>query len=127
MFIDTYKKDGYYVDKHGGQYEDAEGFIETGIFGFCGCGQPSETREYVRKALQLVKDLKEKVWENLMTYDDWHKQKQDLFKTDEAEMFMWYWLDNKAFIEHGSAVPGWLTNDGEEILSDLNELLKYEK
>lgn len=124
MNVDKYKKGEYWIDESGGQYLDVESFIETGLFGFCGCGNPSAVREYVRKSLQLVADRKQKVWEDKMSFDEWKKEKDELFKTDEAELFMWYWLDNKGYIEHGSLVPGWLTVDGEELLSDLTELSK---
>lgn len=122
MFIDKYKKDDCWIDEAGCQYFDAESFIEMGLFNFCGCGQPDSTREYVRNSLQLVSDIKELVWEKKMSYEDWIDKKNELFKTDEAEFFMWYWLDHKGYIEHGGSVPGWLTEDGKEILSDLNEL-----
>lgn len=35
---------------------------------------------------------------------------------------MWNFLDLKGFVEHGSGLPGWLTKQGYELLSDLNEL-----
>lgn len=122
MYIDKFKKGEFWVDEAGCQYQDVESFIEMGLFDFCGCGQPDAVREYVRQSLQLVNDLKQLVWENKMTYYEWNKRKSDLFKTDEAEFFMWYWLDNKGYTEHGGGMPGWLTVDGEEILSDLDEL-----
>lgn len=120
MFIDKYKKGECWIDEYGGQYLDIESFIETGLFGFCGCGQPSETREYVRQSLQLISDRRELG----LTYEQWSERAKELFKTGVAEYFMWYWVDSKGYSEHGGSVPGWLTEDGKEILSDLNELYR---
>ena len=119
MFIDQYKKeDGFYYDEHGACYEDAEEFICTYILGFCGCGMPDSALEHVYKALQLV------AIRHKMKYEEWADKCREVFANHGAEYFMWYYLDNKGFTEHGGSVPGWLTADGEELLSDLTELVK---
>lgn len=123
MYIDKYKNaDGEYVDESGEVFGDAEAFLVSAL-GFCHCGAPDTAIKYVRDALQLVTDLKGKVWEEEMTHDQWSENVRGLFPSEGAEYFMWYWLDEKALTEHGGSVPGWLTADGEEMLSDLNEFL----
>jgi len=123
MYIDKYKNsDGEYVDESGEVFGDAEAFLVSAL-GFCHCGAPDLAIQYVRGALQLVADLKGKVWEKEMTYEQWSENVRSLFASEGAEYFMWYWLEQKAFTEHGGGVPGWLTPDGEEMLSDLNEFL----
>lgn len=122
MFIDKFlKEDGYY-DQNECHYEDAESFISTAVLGFCGCGMPSAALEYVRKALQLVDDLNN----NESTMKQWAERKKEVFANDGAEYFMWYFLDNMQLTEHGFSVPGWLTEKGIELLSDLTELSALE-
>ena len=126
MFIDKFKKkDGYY-DQDGCYYEDAESFIATGVLGFCGCGMPDVALEYVRKALQIVDDLKQLVYEKKLTYEQWEERKKKVFANKGAEYFMWYFLNNKELTEHGVSVPGWLTKKGIELLADLTELSALE-
>lgn len=128
MNIDKYKNEdgiGYtYKDCY---HKDAESLILCGILDFCGCGMPDEALEFIRQALQLVYDLKSKVHTDQITFEEWKAQARLLFKSDGGEYFTWYVLDQKEFIEHGSAVPGWLTEKGLELLSDLNELDQYNK
>lgn len=124
MFIDKFKKGNGYYDQEGCYYEDAESFIATGILGFCGCGMPDDAVEYVRKALQLIDDLTQLVYEEKLTIEQWKEREKLIFTDYGAEYFMWYFLDNKKLTEHGVSVPGWLTEKGTELLSDLIELSK---
>lgn len=127
MFIDKFKKgDGYY-DEEECYYEDAESFISNSVLGFCGCGKPEDAIEYVRNALQIVDDLEKLVWKKMMTYEAWEERKKALFTNEGAEYFMWYFLDNKELTDHGSSVPGWLTEKGVELLADLTELIDEQK
>ena len=125
MFIDKFKKEDGYYDQDNCYYEDAESFIATGMLGFCGCGMPEAALEHVRKALQLVDDLEQLVWEQSMRYKEWEKRKEGVFASEGAEYFMWYYLDNKGLTDHGSSVPGWLTDKGEALLLDLTELSAF--
>ena len=34
----------------------------------------------------------------------------------------YYVLDHIGFIDHGSSVPGWLTDDGKGFVADIDEL-----
>lgn len=121
MYIDKYKKEDGYYDQNGCYYEDAESFIISSVLEFCGCGRPYAALEHVYKALQIVNDLKELVWENKITYQEWDERKKEVFANEGAEYFMWYFLDNKGLTEHGGSVPGWLTPKGIELLEDLEE------
>jgi hypothetical protein len=127
MYIDQYKKEDGYYDSDNYYYEDAESLISTGILGFCGCGNPEEATEYVRRSLELINNLKEEVWEDKVTYEDWRKEVDAHFGSSGAEYFMWYFLDNKGLTEHGGSVTGWLSVEGVELLSDLNELKESEE
>lgn len=124
MHIDKFKTDSGYIDSSGCAYDDAESFIASAILGFCGCGDNLSALHYVRSALQLIQDLKTKVWANEITYDTWRVSVSEVFNSTGAEYFMWYFLDDKQLTEHGGSVPGWLTKKGQELLSDLNFLLK---
>jgi len=107
MHIDKYKQaDGWYLDEEGVSYEDAGSFLGTKILDFCGCGNPDSALEYVRDVMQNIKG-----------------KDFDSRKYDGKEYFVWYYLDNKELTDHGSSVPGWLTEKGEEFLEDLNEYL----
>jgi hypothetical protein len=124
MFIDKYKEHehGYSYIMDDCYYEDATSLIAGGMLGFCGCGDNDSALKYIKDALQLVADLREVRNKNL-TWDDWRVRVNSVFSNEGAEYFMWYFLDNKELTEHGSSVPGWLTTKGEELLSDLNELI----
>lgn len=120
MFIDKFKREDGYYDQDNCYYEDAESFISIGILGFCGCGMPADALEYVRKALQLVDDVV--IWGDRSAHEQWEERKRELFSDDGAEYFMWYFLNDKGLTDHGTSVPGWLTDKGIELLSDLMEL-----
>ena len=124
MYIDKFKKEDGYYDPDGCFYEDAETFIATYMFGFCGCGMPDEALRHVRDSLQIIMDMKEQLWTKKITYNEWEERKKKCFSNSGSEYFMWYVLDKLGFTEHGSSVPGWLTQGGMELLSDLNELYK---
>lgn len=120
MNIDKYKKDDGYYDEEGCFYGDAEEFLSTKILGFCGCGMPQESLKYVMGALQLIKERVDKDYKQIKAEEDAY------YKSDGAKYFMWYFLDNKGFTEHGGSVPGWLTVDGKELLEDITEWLNSE-
>jgi len=128
MNIDKFKEeDGSYTDEVGIYYEDAESFIATGILGFCGCGCPDDALYYVRDCLHHVNEIKEKVWENKITFEEHQANGKKIFSSVGAEYFAYYFLDNKELTEHGSSVPGWLTQKGIEVLEDINELINRDE
>jgi hypothetical protein len=122
MYIDKYKRDGLYYSPNGNSYEDANSFIAEYVLGFCGCGMPNEALDHVKQSLGIVYDLQNKVWTDEITIEQWRESKSRVFASDGAEYFMWYFLNEREFTEHGGSVPGWLTDKGKELLRDLYEL-----
>jgi hypothetical protein len=85
------------------------------------CGQPEVALLYVKSGLALLDDLKNKVWEDQESYDGWAQRCQSHFGSSGSEYFFWYWLYANGWSEHGGAVPGWLTDEGELLLALLRE------
>lgn len=123
-----------YTDPDGVWHQDAEGLILGHIFGFCGCGMPTEAMKYIRDVMQHVENLRlmrHSVENTPITrdamYDKWSEDGKAIFSNQGAEYFAYYVLDAKGLTEHGGSVPGWLTPKGREVLSDINEILTMEK
>jgi hypothetical protein len=97
-------------------------------FDFCGCGMPADVVEYVYKSLLVIdEDWKRKDKQSHdITYPIFVAACNDLYKSDGEKYFMWYWLDNQGYTEHGGGVPGWLTNEGKEVLKELSEFYEQE-
>lgn len=92
-------------------------------FSFCGCGKPEDAVKHVHKALQLVSDRTELIiGDGSLSSEEWDKRNTELFGSEGAMYFMWYWLENQELTEHGGSVPGWLTAKGEELLTRLNTI-----
>lgn len=106
-----------YHDKDGICYFTAEDFIQTHIFGFCGCGDAELTLKYIRDHMQLLQEHKA---------NHFGPETGARYKFDAPEYLVWYELDRVGLTEHGHAVPGWLTKYGEEILHDLNTMYPVE-
>jgi hypothetical protein len=133
MKFDYKEVDGGYEDSEGCFHEDMESLIQTGIIGFCGCGAAWESLAYVKRSLELVKHVKEEIWDKFDSFSFMDKGKQDAYKKHEAiekehygsegaEYFMKYWMDNEGLTEHGSSVNGaWLEDDGYKLLELLEK------
>jgi len=122
MWIDQFKSEDGYVDENGCHFDDAIAFIQSGIFGHCGCGCPESSLSYLRDIMQILHNRAEKD----RTQEHWNEWTDKIFSffKSEGEMYTVLYLLNRVDIEeHGSAVPGWLTEKGECLLKDLNELL----
>lgn len=99
--------------------------------GACGCGSPEIHVRYVRDALRAVAnapDFTDRVYESYAKWlgklNEWRSDMAEVFRNDNrAEQFMWYWLDRNGYTEHGSCVPGWLTDSGKATLEDLTAVL----
>ena len=116
--IEKFKQpDGSYLDEHEVYFEDAEAILGHRN-GFCGCGDPAEALRYLHGALQLVNEL-QRVGHTAM----WLERRDAHFKSEGAEYFMWYYLNRMDLTEHGTAVPGWLSPKGVEMLKDLTAWL----
>ena len=68
--------------------------------------------------------MAELVWEDKQTYEEWSAAEKRLFGSSGAAYFVYYVLDEKELTEHGTSVPGWLTEKGLTLLQDLNEYLE---
>jgi len=123
MNVDKFRKDetGRYYDSDNCSYDDAEQFISSSILGFCGCGIPRAALNYVKKALRLLSKKKK------LTHEQWVEEKKAIFLDYGSEYFTWYALENKGLTEHGYSTPGYLSEKGKELLSDLDELDLDEK
>ena len=121
--IDSKKdKYGYFVYENI-EYGEAADYYMSGVFGFCGCGMPEATLEYIHDGLQLIADLQDMVWEEKQTYEEWRANIDRLFGGYGQEYFFFYVMDTKDLIEHGGSVPGWLTDDGRDALHDLKLII----
>lgn len=88
--------------------------------GLCGCGNPEETYEVIRRIL------------NILSFDvDWETRQKQFSEICNADMnnenyngliqFVLYILDDKGFLEHGSSISSaWLTEKGKIYLDLLN-------
>ena len=94
---------------------------------FCVCGRPDDAFDYVYKALKLILKLQTHVWTKIMSYEDWEKENRKLYGSIGAEYFMYYFLSKKELLEHGSSLPGWLSDSGRKLLRDMKIIKKNEK
>jgi len=114
--IDKFKQsDGTYLDEQGTTYFTEKDFLGS-LLGFgCMCGNPDAVFDYVRDILRCVRDK---------DYD-----KQEVLAGSEGAMyFTLYHLDELGLIEHGTSVRySWLTDEGKELLEDLETVSNYVK
>lgn len=115
--IEDYKKEDGYYHYNGMTFNTAQDMISE-MLDFCGCGMPDEAIDFVYKALNLVKINRE------MKYDDWYKEVKKLLPNHGVEYFVWYYLDSKEFTEHGGSVPGWLTEEGVNMMRLIEDYAK---
>jgi hypothetical protein len=102
---DVLTMDGeWYVDKDGCHYETVEDYIGS-LLQFCGCGDPHGALLYVHDILNNV---------NNRTYDT------DL---TDVDYFTYYMLTHVGILEHGTSVPGWLTDKGKLVLALLEKVM----
>ncbi len=95
--------------------------IQAYYLEMCCCGDPEANLSYIHGALLIVNMNVEKDEE---WGDFFERRKAQItyhFKTQLAENFMWYWLDSEDLIEHGSILPGWLTEKGLNLLAWLEK------
>lgn len=78
-----------------------------GAFGSCGCGDPDAVAELLREVLIRVRDGK------------WRDGLEDLLPTDGVMFSYLGWLNHIGLLDHGTGMPGWLTDKGKEILAAL--------
>ena len=124
MYIDKFKKEDGFYSEDGCLFETAEDFIHTEMFGFCSCGDPEENLKFIMHGLAHIDKLHpddDSDW-----WDDWVKEGVELFGSEGVKYFFFYWADKEGLTEHGGSVPGWLTDKGHHVLSDLREMYDNE-
>lgn len=116
LSFDRFKtKTGGFIDPKGCYHETADSVIQVGILGFCGCGDPDENVTFIGKILRLFE------YREQNTYEQWKSKVRELLPNGDIEYFIWYWLDKEEYTEHGGSVPGWLTDKGKQLLSDITQ------
>lgn len=121
-FMDKYKNEcgGYTVNNI--NYIDDQDALVQGVFDFCGCGLPDRMLLHVLEHMEALAAHLEYV-RNYSIYNDSSlvnplSKYYDTERIGEA-YFIWYWLDKMGFTIHGGTVPGWLTDEGQELLEWL--------
>jgi hypothetical protein len=92
---------------------------------WCGCGDPESALTYLRDVMRTLKpdSLDMPPRERDARYRERCAARNALMQGNPSADFTYYWLDNQGLTEHGSVVPGWLTEAGENLLADLEEAL----
>jgi hypothetical protein len=123
MYIDKFKEEDVYCSEDGCEYDTAEDFIQCEVLGFCGCGNPECNLKFIMDGLKHINSISPS---NRSNFDEWYQQWYEeglsFFGSEGARYFFFYWAAKEGFTEHGSSVPGWLTEKGNHLLSDLAEI-----
>ena len=101
-------------------------------FDFCGCGSPEDAAKFIFYGLEFIgwrlDQLKESdvsvrgpEWKALC--DRLDKRKIELFGSDGAAYFFYYWADKEELTDHGGSVPGWLTDKGKAVMAELKKAM----
>lgn len=103
--------------------------IQCERFGFCGCGNPEANLLYVLGGLALIGERRPNYFTtDPATWNAWneehHKRAALHFGNDSAESFFYYWCDKEKLTQHGGSIPGWLTEEGQNL---LNKLLQFKQ
>ena len=104
-----------YKDDDGAHHGAVDSLLQSGILGFCMCGDPDENLDFIRAGLEHIDRY------TTQPYEDWNRDKLALFGNDGIARFFWYWADKEGLTDHGSSVPGWLEPNGRELLALLRE------
>ncbi len=116
---------GSLVGPDGCYWDSKEDYLQCHVWMFCGCGSPEDNLIYVRDALLVLEWWNQKrsgITDGFdIDWGVWQEKLNVVFGNKLSEAFMWYWLDEKGYTEHGSSIPGWLTDKGKEMLAVLIE------
>lgn len=108
-----------YKDHDGAHYQTAKDLIQSGVLGFCCCGDPDLNLRYIRDGFALIRELSDGcggVYKSI-------RERMTAFHGGETqEQFFHYWADEQGYTEHGGAVPGWLEPKGVELLAALQAM-----
>jgi len=116
MLKDLKEVDGGFEDSNGCHWDSKLDYMLMEVLPSCGCGDPSSIGVYVRD--MFLKHCKQNKLED---YSCWDASDYE----DMPTMFFLSWADREGYIEHGSTVRcSWMTVEGDELLIDLNTVLK---
>ena len=121
MSLDDYVTRGGYVYNNT-EHDTAVSLLQVGVLGFCGCGLPESNLLYVLGGLELIDESEPAGFD---AFSDWIKghRRRELrhFRSLEAAYFFYYWADKEGLSEHGVGMPGWLTDEGANLMAMLRE------
>ena len=108
----------------GSSSEDATSLLQSQL-GFCVCGAPEDSLRYILRGLELIEEGSRDVAEDRAAHEAWlsahFDRRMEHFGTYGAEYFFYYWCDKADLSNHGGSVPGWLTDEGKNLLALLRE------
>jgi hypothetical protein len=103
---DVLTADGeWYVDKKGVYYDTVEEYIGS-LLQFCGCGDPRGALAYT---YAVLRDIDNSTYLHNMS--------------EGVDYFTCYMLTHIGILDHGTSVPGWLTDKGRLVLALLEKVL----
>jgi len=112
------------VDEFGTRYDGLEGWIMSGIMGFCGCGDPREALDLLHQVLEIIGERQPNA--DMSVWEQTSEQLDRLLaaKNDAVHPGLYwsylYMLDSHRLIDHGGNIRGsWLTSKGHELVELL--------
>jgi hypothetical protein len=87
-----------------------------GTLPHCGCGRPADVLHLFAQILAVIEDGDGNQWDRI----------EALVSEDPGRVVyaLLYAIDDTGLTEHGSAVPGWLTDKGKSFLAQYRRLAK---
>jgi len=110
---------GRYFGPDGCSYETLWESRSSGVLGMCGCGNPKEAYNFLRKAIAL---FDRRGYHDNPPTKEWISAEDALAKLitsdpETAAHAMLHLLDNTGVMEYGGSIGGsWLTPSGEDIV-----------
>lgn len=121
--------DGFIYD--GAYYDTAVELVHVGFLGFCMCHDAAANLAYIRGGLAYIAqgqagppDMtleKFRAWHHV-----WYAEGLAFFGTELAREFFFFWADSEGFTEHGTAIPGWVTAKGQQLMANIDAALAAE-
>lgn len=101
----------------------------TGDLGLCGCGAPETAADRLLGILRRIKESQE--WtahcKGPRPHEYGSEVGVDPNQDEGLYWLLWYWIDDRGWIEHGSSVRGsWLTQEGERAIEVLEACIRLD-
>ena len=119
---------GYLLEDDEMLTEELASFFANDIFGLCGCGNPEDTWEVIRRVLRIRSEARERDYYEIkqMYKDELHLDNDDDIDHGVLQ-FILYILDNNGLVEHGGSIGGcWLSELGKMYLTVLDAWCELE-